>query len=128
MTPQDHAELSQLSNRYAQALDEGDGARFARCFTPDGVLDSAGDRIAGAAALGEWCTRRERRGRHLPTGFVAEVDGDSATLVSYCLFHDGGPHPVVLTIVYRDRLERTGGTWRFADRTITEIAGLPRPN
>jgi hypothetical protein len=127
MTPEDHAEFSQLANRYAQTLDTGDSAGFTACFTPGGVLDSGGDRVAGAAALGEWCARRERRGRHLPTGFTAEVDGDSATLVSYGLFHDGGPQPVVLTIVYRDRLERTGGTWRFADRTITEIGGLSRP-
>jgi hypothetical protein len=125
VTPGDHVALSQLTNRYAQALDAGDGAGFAGCFTPDGVLDGAGDPVAGTAALGQWCAGRQRRGRHLPTGFVAEVDGDAAALTSCGLFHDGGSPPVVLTIAYHDRLERAGGTWRFARRTITAIGGLP---
>jgi hypothetical protein len=125
VTPQDHVALSQLTNRYAQALDRGDGAAFAECFTPGGVLDGAGDRVAGTAALAQWCTGRQRRGRHLPAGFVAEVDGDAAALTSTCLFHDGGSPAVVLTILYSDRLERAGGTWRFARRSITEIGGLP---
>jgi hypothetical protein len=127
VTPEDHVAFSLLANRYAQTLDSGDGPGFAACFTTGGVLD-AGERTAGADTLGEWCARRGGGGRHLPTGFAGEVDGDTATLTSYGLFHDGKPQPAVLSLVYQDRLEREAGTWRFAERRVTEIGGLPQPS
>jgi uncharacterized protein (TIGR02246 family) len=118
-----------LVERYAQAVDTGDGAAFARVFTPDGHLGyqdgSAVTHFHGReelAAIPVVPTDDTPRTMHFIGNHIADVDGDTATAVTYCQAHHlhADRSNLVMMIRYHDRLTRgTDGTWLIADRHVT---------
>ncbi|MBN9192020.1 nuclear transport factor 2 family protein [Microbacterium sp.] len=130
------AAVAELVARSAWALDTGDEAGFAACFTPDGSLerrhrDGASEVYRGGDALRTFArlTRGARTGedaqtwatdllvRTLPDGRVAAtwssltVDSVSAGLSNTLLF-DGRVDDVLV---------RDGSVWSIQERTITPL-------
>jgi SnoaL-like domain len=128
----DQIELRALVDRYAIAIDRRDKATLRRLFVPDGGIDVhlAGRpepvaRLRGDAGMGDLVDALEiyRDTMHLVANFVATVDGDNATAVTYCVAHhlyvEGGESiDERLYVVYDDRFIRTADGWRFTVRGI----------
>jgi uncharacterized protein (TIGR02246 family) len=114
-----------LCERYAQAVDAGDSAAFSAVFTPDGHL------VANYGSKTDYYGREQLA--HVPVrakavavttmhfigNHLAEVDGDSATGVTYCIAN----HPrddrsnLAMMVRYDDRYRRgSDGEWLIADR------------
>jgi uncharacterized protein (TIGR02246 family) len=126
-------EIRDLIERYAQAVDRGDGKAAAALFAADGELemwlDPAQD---GSTAI--------RRGRaeiaaaidglrafhvtqHAIASSVIDIDGNSAAGETRCVAHhvrtgEGQPRDEVLYITYVERVARADGHWRFTRREL----------
>ncbi len=129
-TPQataDRIEIDDLLVRYATAIDTKDWDLLASCFTPDALIDytSAGGIRGRFPEVKQWLAQvlvAFPMTQHLITNRAVIVDGDSATSRSaffnpmglpgdgdgLVLFFEGG--------YYNDKLVRTAGGWRIAER------------
>ena len=80
--------LRRLVERYALAVDTGDGALFAQQFTADGVLDAPRGRFVGHDALRTVLPMmRERYAKtfHAVLNFVPTISGDTAAAETYAI-------------------------------------------
>ena len=123
--------IRNLLYRYAECIDAADfngvGALFA-----DAVITNEGvdGEIAGPAAVKNLYERTNRvhddgtlRTRHLTANIIADIDedaGSATTRSAFVVFQQTATLPLqpIVTGRYRDRFERVGGTWRFAQRHI----------
>ena len=125
MTGSDEAAITALIHEYAYRLDAGDLDGVAALFEHAELGSTRHDlRHRGAS---EARTIYDNviiyddgtpKTMHQITNVTVQVDGDRAT--SRCYFTvlavtGQGLHPI-LAGEYRDRFERVGGTWRFAER------------
>ena len=116
-----------LCERYAQAVDAGDGAAFSALFTPDGHLVAnilgevhfyGREQLAQVPvqARADVATTMHFIGNHL-----AEVDGDLATGVTYCIanhLRDDGSN-LAMMVRYDDTYRRgSDGEWLIEDRRV----------
>ncbi len=122
----DRIEIDDLLTRYATALDAKDWDVWASCFTPDAFLDytAAGGVKGTLPEVRQWLTTVLAgfpMTQHLVTNRAVCIAGDTATCRS-CLFNPMGlPDGDGLMVFfeggyYRDKLVRTGGGWRIAER------------
>ena len=119
----DEQQIANLLFRYADLIDAGRfdevGALFAH-GTYAGVPGAqVADLIRSVVILYEDGTPRTR---HVTTN-VAIVVGDDDTATSTAIFNvhqcaPGLPLQPILIGTYRDRFERAGGEWRFAERAM----------
>lgn len=128
----DHRALRELSVRYAMAVDDGDGDRFASAFLPDarlrmfrpGDADEASVDISGDGLRG---VPTDVQSRYAVTLHVLgqssyQVSGDQASGTTYCTAHHVEPTPHggvdhVMFIRYADTYRRDAdGRWRFVER------------
>jgi hypothetical protein len=125
---------------YGHALDYGDEAGWADCFTEDGVFEvrtgaTVDRRIAGRADLHAFAGRHTRAPdlwhKHVVLDPVIAIEGDRASSVSvqFQLLHHGDG-PIVRSFGrYFDRLERgADGAWRIRERIAemeSRTEGLP---
>ncbi len=116
-----------LAERYAVAVDRGDGDLFAAQFTEDGVLEAPRGRFEGRAALaGVPAMMRGlyRRTWHGVLGQAVDFGGDAGEGETYCVARhfyddrDGRPFCFEMTIRYADRFVRRGGAWLIAHRRL----------
>lgn len=129
----DHAALSDLSVRYAAAVDARDGDSFAELFEVDGELlvpdypDDLRPVVArkGTAALSRVpaALRQYRLTFHQVTNHHFRVDGSDATGDVQCVAHhlSGTPPDAADTvwfIRYEDSYRRRDGSWRFRQRVL----------
>ena len=133
----DRAEIEDLMARYLFAFDWQDADAYAATFTEDGVLDFAGGKEQGHAALAKVMTdmaarekakadasfpHHRQRVRHFVTNLVLEVHGDTARSTSYWWeFNndDRAGRPYLGTYGhYQDDLKRVNGRWLFAHRQV----------
>lgn len=132
MKPGDLAELRQLVDRYADAMDRRDRDALARVFTDDGVLRMQAD---GGPVDAEWVGPDVLRAMeslepyrstfHHVGGAVFEPgpSDDQATGRVHCLAHhydrtSNGPVDLVMMIRYHDEYARTASGWRIALRRV----------
>jgi hypothetical protein len=124
----DRAEISDLTSRYAMAVDSKDWDAYRTLFSDDAAIDytDAGG-VAGsldevvpwlAEALGFCCATQ-----HNMTSQVVEFDGDddARACTYYIAQHvmldgSGGEALLLFAGFYRDVLRRVDGTWRIARR------------
>jgi uncharacterized protein (TIGR02246 family) len=132
LDPLDHEEIRQLLARYNFAVDFGDAAGWAGCFTDDGVFHCTPEggpltgRHEGRDALVAYAETHyalnQGRARHWNWNLDIDIDGDEATmrcyLAAYAATAPDSPAALRITGVYRDRLVRVGDAWRFAERHI----------
>ena len=117
----DHEQIRALLARYNLAIDAGDTAGWAACFTADGAFESTGVESepvrVEAGDLPAFATRQHEinqgRGRHWTTNELIEVDGDTATMQCYLLAVTTGRR-IAATGIYRDQLRKVDGRWLFA--------------
>lgn len=134
ITPKDYIEINQLLVRYCQALDFGDSAGVADCFSSDGLFEidvpnatsALQSRYVGRAALLRFATDAfaglQGHARHWTSPPVIDVDGRSATSVQYLTVIRAGRSPhgaILLTGVYRDSLLKLDGEWLIAHRRFS---------
>jgi 3-phenylpropionate/cinnamic acid dioxygenase small subunit len=132
----DRLEITQLLYRYARAIDTRDLDALATVFTPDAVIDYAvpgGTRLPFpemVAWLGR-ALRVFRTTQHALANPLIELDGDAARATTYLqaahvqVRHDGEETCAVQYGAYADRLVRTPGGWRIAERRFdgTHVQG-----
>ena len=130
----DQLAIQALVTRYNRAIDHGDVATWVDCFTPEGAFEGLPGRFEGSAALRAFAEDLStgpagepfRPMRHWTTNFVIEYDGgpDAARMrADHLLFRQTGASPgeageLIVMAVYRDRLRRDGGEWRFSERRV----------
>jgi ketosteroid isomerase-like protein len=134
----DRAEIIDVLNRYATALDGRDWKRLATCFTPDAVAlyGPVLGRHEGFAAIEELCRGALEpldSSHHMITNHEIQIDGDQAR--THCYLHaqhtkagtEGGDN-FVIGGAYIDELVRTSQGWRIQQRELQLIwqEGNPR--
>lgn len=123
LTAEDRAEIQNLAGRYSQALDDGDPDTWAEVWTADGVMEMVtqerritGDSLRALAAARDDSTPQ---GRHMPSTFVIDGEGDEASMSSYVtVVRCDDPARIVFQGRYVDKIRRVGGSWKLAHRTI----------
>jgi 3-phenylpropionate/cinnamic acid dioxygenase small subunit len=109
---------------YCHSVDDGRFDDLALCFAPDAVVEVGGERVRGLEAIKAWLAKAqppERRGRHVTTNSVIDVDGEErARATSDFLFVSVGPSGPVVTASgrYRDTFRVVDGAWLLASRAI----------
>ncbi len=125
LATEDTLAIQQLYARYNHAIDFGDGAGWAACFTEDGVFTSSmSGTMTGGAALSAFATGFAARlkARHWTNNLVIEADGDGARGKCYLMLiklNEGAPASVFATAIYMDSLARGEDGWKFTNRTVT---------
>jgi uncharacterized protein (TIGR02246 family) len=116
-----------LCERYAQAVDAGDSAVFSGLFTSDGhlVANYLGEvHFDGREQLAQVPVQAHAEAAttmHVIGNHLAEVDGDSATGVTYCIANHlvDDRTNLVMMVRYDDRYRRSpDGEWLIADRRV----------
>lgn len=116
-----------LAERYAVAVDRGDGALLAAQFTPDGVLEAPRGRFEGRAALAGVPSMMRglyRRTWHGVLGQAVDFTGDTGEGETYAIARhfyddrDSRPNCYEMTIRYADRFVRRDGDWLIAHRRL----------
>ena len=127
----DLALIKQTLARYCHRVDRGTAAEVAQLFTEDAVLRPYYDgqyECEGRAEIQGWYVHYHehfraniRHLKHMITSAMIDVDGDSASCMSYLIAtfvsneDDSGYY---VTGTYTDQLVKIGGDWLFKDRTI----------
>ena len=123
---QDVLALRALVERYAQAVDAGDSSAFAAVFTPDGHL-AADDGVTVTDFYGRQQLAQIPDGAkgiaattmHFLGNHAVEIEGDSATGVTYCAANHlrADRSNLVMMVRYLDQYSRgSDGEWLIADR------------
>ncbi len=123
----DVVEIEHLYPRYCHAVDAGDGQAFAALFAADGVLDVAGTRHSGTAALAEFALSVPLALpgiRHTASNVVIGTSEGGAMGTADLIVQVVGPDgPTMITSGrYTDLIVQIDGAWRFATRTFTPDA------
>jgi hypothetical protein len=110
---------------YCHLCDDGNFAELVDQFTPDGSFSYLGDVVRGHEHLRTWFESKqppERRGKHLTTNAVVDIDGDRAHALSDFVFLrllEGSTNPVIaIAGRYRDELHRIGDRWLINRREV----------
>lgn len=120
----DHLAVLNHIARYNHAIDLGTPEEWADCFTDDAEFDAEpvvhchgrSELIAFAKAT----LTPSRLGRHWNSNVWVDGDGDRARAQVYLMMVRSGKFGEVgATGVYRDRLVRSSGQWRFEYRKLT---------
>ena len=143
MCMNDFQQIQNLISRYCFVVDEGSAEEIAAMFWEDATLrfgrrsvNEGADGIR--AGLSKWIGKMRdpvlglRHLAHMP---AIEIDGNRARVRTY---YDADGHsrkrrrPIHLRGVYRDRLEKRDGEWRFVERHIvimdSTLNDLPAPD
>lgn len=121
-----HEAIRNLLGSYCEVMDAGDWDGLGALFAQGALLDDKEREIArGAAAVTALWTAMVRRydgsprTRHLVSGPIIEVDGDTATCRSSFLALqqvDGGSLRPLAAGRYRDTFATMDGRWQFTSR------------
>lgn len=129
-------ELRTVADRYAMAVDRGDGERFADQFTPDGVLEAprgvfrGRDQLAGVPAM---MKRLYLRTQHGVLAMVPAFDGDRAAVETsglarhYYQGPDDTEYCYEMAIRYEDAFRRTDEGWRLEGRKLVLVGDATYP-
>jgi uncharacterized protein (TIGR02246 family) len=124
-TVEDRQAIADLLVRYARAVDDGDDAALAACFTDDAEASFAGiDAGIGGAAITSFLRSTMGGGRPASTHNIANITvslrGDEADAVSNAVvFGVRGEPPEMRArgVQYDDLVVRTSDGWRIRRRT-----------
>lgn len=118
--------IRNLLGTYCEVMDAGDWQALGALLAHAELQDEHGRVIArGATAVADLWSRMVRRydgsprTRHLVTGPVIEVDGETAVCrSSFAVLQQvmGGPLQLVAAGRYRDTFATTDGRWHFTSR------------
>ncbi len=134
MGAEDYEQIRALCYRYTFALDEGD-FRTVAAILGDGVLRPSmpgvvGEPIDGPEEIERFYAEQvvtykngDPRTRHLISNQLIELAEDGLSASSRCYFTvlqraPGHEYQIVVGGQYHDRFRKTGGVWRFTEKTI----------
>jgi 3-phenylpropionate/cinnamic acid dioxygenase small subunit len=117
--------IRELQARYCFHFDNGEFDQWLELFTPDGVFDLGRlGRHAGREALRTFLqsiplTNGLPRMKHCVMNSIVTVQQEAAQAQSYVVVVGGG-EKLGITIAgrYEDRLVKSAGAWRFAERKV----------
>lgn len=122
----DRIEIQDLLSRYTDAIDRRDWDALDGIFTTDAWIDyrSVGGAAGNLDEIKKFLDdsfKLFESSQHLIGSSVVNIAGDEATARTIChnpMVFKGGSDPRLLVcgIWYRDRLVRTAGGWRIAER------------
>lgn len=123
--------IRRILAEYCQLCDDGRFPELVDRFTSSGTFVFGDHVITGRDALIAWFERTQapaRRGKHLTTNVIVEVDagGEVAVAVSDFVFL-GFVKGVLTPIIagrYVDEVQRVDGIWRIDRRAATTIAPM----
>jgi hypothetical protein len=124
------------ADRYAMAVDRGDGALFAAQFTPDGSLDAPRGRFVGREQLSgvpPMVKGLYERTHHAVVGLVPEIEGAEASVQTYTharhYYRDksGIEHCYEMTVRYDDRFRLMDGRWLISSRQFVLVGDTTYP-
>jgi ketosteroid isomerase-like protein len=131
MATDDIVEIEQLLYRYCFAVDSGTPEEVAALFSETAVLVpvyTGGANAEGRAAILQWYVDYQKgvraavdHLRHVVSTPVIEVSGDRATAQCYLTANSvskANGKAGWTAGVYKDKLVKEGGRWRFAERQI----------
>lgn len=134
------ADIKQTLAAYCHRVDRGTPAEVAALFAEDGVLRPFYDgpyECRGRAAVEAWYAYYEthfkqgvRHLKHMITSSLIEVDGDSASSLSYLIasaVRNDSNEAFVVYGTYNDTMTRADGGWLFAARQIDVEYMTPAP-
>ena len=132
---EDQLAIGQLYARQSHAIDSGDSAGWAACFTADGTFESptydapvTGTEAleAFAAAFASAAAEAGLVRRHWTTSLVLEADAeDRVAAACYALVlatAEGEAPRIERSVVFHDRLVRRDGRWLMERREV-EVDG-----
>ena len=114
---------------YCQFCDDGRFDDFADLFAEDAsfhVLDKTHEGRSQISAFMEKAQPPERRGRHVCSNTVIDVDGETARAFTDYVFvarTDGDGFTIISVGRYHDRLVKDHDRWRFGERRIVFLGG-----
>jgi len=124
---QDKQDIAEVCYRYGFAVDNRDWALLSTCFTPDADAFYEGlPPCHGYQSIEDTCSAALsplNGSQHLIGNVVATVDGDTAECTCYLQAQhvkkgaEGGDL-FIFAGRYRDKLVRTAGGWRIAERHL----------
>ena len=123
---EDEHQIHRTLGAYCQHYDDGRFDEWADLFTDAAAFEFPGRRARGREAirsLMETVHAAGPGGKHMTANTLVDVDGDSASATTDYLFvqPEGGGLAIVAAGRYHDRLVRSDGRWRFAERVITMV-------
>ncbi|MGH9188295.1 MAG: nuclear transport factor 2 family protein [Acidimicrobiales bacterium] len=126
MSGLDEEGIRQTLARYCQLCDDGRFEEFAALWTDEAVFSVPGrDAVVGRGAIRAFMEKAqppERRGKHMCSNSIIDVQGDEARVVSDYVFvaGPGGAYTITSAGRYHDRIVRDPetGDWHFAQRRI----------
>jgi 3-phenylpropionate/cinnamic acid dioxygenase small subunit len=127
LTADDYIQIQQLYANYAQALDNGEGERFAATFVDDGEF--TGGRGAGHGSevrtptKGKQALAKMGSGsgtRHFTANLVITPTPEGAKGSCYLLLFNvrSTPATIIETAIYDDTLVKTAHGWKFKKRVV----------
>jgi uncharacterized protein (TIGR02246 family) len=125
---EDEDQIRRTLSEYSQRCDDGRFDEWSELFTEDARFVLSGQVTEGRNSIRTLMTAMMpdgRRGQHVTSNSLVEIDGDSATATTDYLFvrqTADGP-TIVAAGRYHDRLARDGRRWRFRERSITMLGG-----
>ena len=121
---EDRIAIVDLAACYSQAWDYGDVDAWVQTFTDDGLITDGERCFSGVdelRAFAESNAKGPLRHRHWTNNHVLDGDGDTATHSSYIMIVAMDEQPVLAaTGIYRDKLRKVRGEWRFERREVTK--------
>ncbi len=132
VSAQDYVEILNLYSRYNLCSDAGDGDGYADCFSSTGKLDvvTPGPSVSltGRENFVAFKTREAGGRKHIYrrhwNGSIHLEQVDDKTVIGRCYFlaYNGTPGqlPAIADSgVYKDRIVKEGGSWKFEHRHLT---------
>lgn len=128
--------LRLVAERYASAVDGGDGEMFAAQFTADGILEAPRGRFVGRAQLAgvpAMMRRLYARTHHGIVGMAPVFEREAARAETRCYarhyFRDdaGVEQCYEMTVRYDDVFARREGAWLLSRRVLTLIGDATFP-
>src|SRR6516165_7464584 len=127
LTADDYIEIQQLYANYAQALDKGEGERFAATFVLDAEFTGGrgpgrGSEVRSPTKGKDALLKMGSRGggRHFTANLVITPTPEGAKGSVYLLLFNARniPATIVETAIYDDTLVKTPQGWRFKKRVV----------
>ena len=129
---QDYVEILNLYARYNRCSDAGDAYGYADCFSSKGRMDTVtpGPTVAmsGREEFAAFKTREAGGRKHIyrrhwnGSIMLESVDDDTVIGYAYFMAFNGTPGqlPAIADSgVYKDRIVKEGGSWKFEHRHLT---------
>lgn len=127
----DHDQIRSVLAAYCQLCDDGRFDELAELFSEAATFTVMGRTHQGRDGIRSFMTVAqppERRGKHIISEPLIEMEGDEAAVrVDYLFVAPGDGLPAITSVGrYHDRFSRDPeGTWRIAEREIVFLGEAP---